>query len=232
LVGGLQSDSIVLKEDAPRMFPDVRLVPYREAVQEALDDLVPVRLERVWEGMTREAATIKHEGFFLDYRRLKVSASAEAVYRVFADMGGAHGWPYANWLWRLRGWLDRLVSRPNTRTDIKASKKDGISLEPDGQGDPLLKAGDRIDYYRVEAVERGCMLRLHSELRAPGEGWMEWRLDEQSDQSTLVTQTAFFAPRGLPGFLYWFMLGPLHRLVFRGLIRAIRQRSEQSRRSR
>jgi Protein of unknown function (DUF2867) len=67
---------------------------------------------------------------------------------------------------------------------------------------------------------------LYSELRAPGEGWMEWRVDIAPGNKSTLTQTAFFAPRGLPGFLYWALLGPLHRLVFRGLIQAIKQRSE------
>ena len=90
---------------------------------------------------------------------------------------------------------------------------------------PRIAVGQRVDYYRVEALERDSMIRLHSELRAPGEGWMEWRVEPQGQSATL-TQTGFFAPRGLPGFAYWFLLGPLHRLVFRGLIRAIKRRSE------
>jgi hypothetical protein len=73
----------------------------------------------------------------------------------------------------------------------------------------------------VEELQPGRMLRLYSLLRAPGEGWMEWRVD-----GSRLTQTAFFAPRGLPGFLYWALLGPFHRLVFRGLIGAIKRRSE------
>ena len=81
--------------------------------------------------------------------------------------------------------------------------------------------GDEVEYYRVEEVEANRMLRLHSVLRAPGEGWMEWRIE-----GSMLQQTAFFAPRGLPGFLYWYGLGPLHRLVFRGLIREMKRRSE------
>jgi hypothetical protein len=85
--------------------------------------------------------------------------------------------------------------------------------------------GDGVDYYRVEALEQGSMMRLHSELLAPGEGWMEWRVEPRGNSCTLM-QTGFFAPSGLPGFAYWFLLGPIHRLVFRGLIRAIKRRSE------
>ena len=88
-----------------------------------------------------------------------------------------------------------------------------------------LKENSVIDYYRVEAIESNRLLRLDSELRAPGDGWMEWKV-ETFKNGSLLTQTAFFAPRGLPGFLYWYLLDPLHRLVFRGLIHAIKHRSE------
>jgi hypothetical protein len=75
-------------------------------------------------------------------------------------------------------------------------------------------------------MESNHLLRLYSLLRAPGEGWMEWQVETHGNQS-LLKQTTFFAPRGLPGFLYWHLLDPLHRLVFRGLIQAIKHRSEK-----
>ena len=89
------------------------------------------------------------------------------------------------------------------------------------QAGGISRVGDVVDYYRVAALEPGRLLRLYSTLRAPGEGWMEW-----SVEASTLKQTAFFAPRGLPGFLYWYMLGPLHRLVFRGLLRAMKRKSE------
>jgi hypothetical protein len=89
-----------------------------------------------------------------------------------------------------------------------------------------LVVGQEIDCYRVEALEPGRLLRLYSTLRAPGEGWLEWRVEPQTPEISWLAQTAFFAPRGLPGFLYWFVLGPMHRSVFRGLIEALKRRSE------
>jgi uncharacterized protein YbjT (DUF2867 family) len=219
LVGGLQSDSIVLDDLAWRTFPEIHVTPYRQAVNDALADLEPGRLERVWEGSSRDVVSLRHEGFFVDYRRLAVNAPVQAVYRTVSGLGGRGGWLYANWLWRLRGWLDDLVSPPRARRNTRGRKG------PEAAGS-LLQVGELVDYYRVEALEPGRMVRLHSELRAPGEGWMEWRVEPTHDHASILTQTAFFAPRGLPGFLYWFLLAPLHRLVFRGLIRAIGKRSE------
>lgn len=209
LIGGLQSDSIVLDDSARRLFPGIELIPYRQAVTESLADLVPARLERIWEGLGRDVVSMKHEGFFVDYRRIEVKASSESVYRVFTSMGGRNGWPYVNWLWTLRGWLDQLLGGPGLR----------------GRGE-VLRQDSALDYYRVESLEPNHLLRLQSELRAPGVGWMEWRVESMSTSQSILAQTAFFAPRGFGGFLYWFLLYPLHSLVFRGLIKAVKQRSE------
>jgi uncharacterized protein YbjT (DUF2867 family) len=209
LVGGLQSDSVVLDDVARRVFPEIRLIPYNDALQIALKDLRPERLERVWEGFSGTTVRMKHEGFFIDYRRQAVRACPEDVFASLRRMGGQQGWPYADWLWRLRGWLDAMI---------------GSLSKPRGR-DRRSPSEERVGYYRVETAEPPRLLRLYSELRAPGEGWMEWRV-EASDEGSVLTQTAFFAPRGLPGFAYWFILGPVHRMVFRGLLRALKMLSE------
>lgn len=215
LVDGLRTDSIVRDNSAQRVFSSVKLIGYEEAVSSSLEKLHPEMLEPVWADGACEVNVIKHEGFFVDYRCVEVNASPESVYRVFASMGGREGWPYANWLWQLRGWLDKLFG--------------GVGLR--GRNE-MPQENDVIDYYRVESLDSDCMVRLHSELRAPGDGWMEWRVDivpagePASAQTSVLTQTAFFAPRGLSGFLYWYLLYPLHSFVFRGLIQSIAKQSE------
>ena len=209
LVGGLQSDSVVMDDAARGAFPAIDLIPYAAALQIAMNDLTPRRLERVWEGFGGEVVRLKHEGFFIDYRRLEVRALPEDIFASVRRMGGKEGWPYANWLWRLRGWLDATVRVLSLR----------------GNADRPIPSDERVDYYRVEAVEQPRLLRLHSELRAPGEGWMEWRV-ESNEEGSMLTQTAFFAPRGFAGFAYWFLLGPVHRMVFRGLPEALKRESE------
>ena len=91
LVGGLQSDSVVLDDAARRTFPQVKLIPYEAAVQEAMADLKPGRLERVWEGLGRNAVIMKHEGFLVDFRRVEVQAPAKTVYGYFIEHGRQSG---------------------------------------------------------------------------------------------------------------------------------------------
>jgi hypothetical protein len=208
LVDGLRSDSVVQDDAALRFFPEVRLIGYEQGVMAALSQLRPDQLEPAWTDCDQQVKVIKHEGFFIDHRCEEVTATQGKVFQVVMALGGKNGWLYADWLWQLRGWLDSLIGGPGMR-----GRKE------------ILKVGDMLDFYRVEAIEDGRLFRLYSELKAPGEGWMEWRV-ESSDGDTRLTQTGFFAPRGLPGFLYWYLLGPFHKLVFRGLAKAIVRKSE------
>ena len=209
LVDGMRSDSLVRDDAARRTFPQICLIGYEDGVNMALSQLRPDSLEPAWTDCDRPVKVMKHEGFFIDHRCEEVASSPEKVFQVVTALGGKNGWLYAHWLWRLRGWLDRLFGGPGMR-----GRKSN------------LKVGDLVDFYRVEALKEGRLLCLHSELKAPGEGWMEWRVETDGGTTTL-SQTGFFAPRGLPGFLYWYLLGPFHKLVFRGLIKAIARKSEK-----
>jgi hypothetical protein len=208
LVDGLRSDSLVQDDTARDIFPDVHLVGYEEGVHIALGQLRPDRLEPAWLDCEGPAKFMKHEGFFIDHLCQKVNAPPGKVFQVVTALGGANGWLYADWLWKLRGWLDHLFGGP------------GMRGRPD-----ILNVGDMVDFYRVEVIDENRMFCLYSKLKAPGEGWMEWRV-ELEEGVTKLSQTGFFAPRGFWGFAYWILLSPFHRTVFRGLIRAIAWQSE------
>jgi len=220
LVAGLSSDSVVLHNDAREIFPEVRPIDFDSGTGEALTRLHPLKIERVWEDSQTSAKILKHEGFFIDHRAVQVNAETEKIFQVICRMGGENDWPFANWLWRLRGWVNQILS-PRRHEDTKAPNKE--SLVTSSLGGLVVSPGDRIDYYLVDFVEPGHLL-LHSQLHAPGEGWMEWRVTSQNGGSTL-TQTAYFAPRGFGGFVYWVLLYPLHAYVFRGMLRAIAKRA-------
>ena len=208
LVDGMRSESVVKDKSALQFFPNIRLIGYKDAVKESLSHLNPKYIEPVWKSDAPVVKIMKHEGFFIDHRCEIVNASSEKVFYVVASLGGKRGWLYANWLWKLRGWFDRLFGGPGMRGRAES-----------------LTVGGVVDFYRVEAIESGHLFRLYSELKAPGDGWMEWRI-ESDGKITRLSQTGFFTPRGLPGFLYWYGLGLFHKLVFRGLIKAIVRRSE------
>lgn len=181
LVGGLSSDSLILHDMAEKTFPEVKLMEYESAVAEALKRLHPLKIERVWEDGSGRVKFVKHEGFFVDHRAIQVSAPPEKIMEVVRRFDQSGDWFFANWLWRLRGWLD----------------------------------GRKQGFYEV-AHDAPDHVLFHSTLKAPGEGWMGWQVCDG-----MLVQTAYFAPRGLGGFLYWFLLHPVHAFVFRGLLRTI-----------
>jgi hypothetical protein len=142
----------------------------------------------------------------LDSRSATVDADAAHAFQPIQRIGGATGWFYADWLWRLRGFLDLLVGGAGMRR---------------GRRHPVdLRVGDVIDWWRVEAFEPGRYLRLVAEMRLPGRAWIEFTVEPQGG-SSLVTQTAIFDPIGLPGILYWYGIYPLHAFVFKGMLQGI-----------
>jgi uncharacterized protein YbjT (DUF2867 family) len=150
---------------------------------------------------------------YTDERERRSGAPPAAVWRVIEGIGGDHGWYSLPVAWRLRGLLDRLVGGAGLRR---------------GRTDPAhLRVGDTVDFWRVEAVERGRLLRLRAELRLPGLAWLELRVRPGDDGGSVYAQRAVFHPRGLLGHLYWWSISPFHRLIFGGMPRNITDEAER-----
>jgi len=137
---------------------------------------------------------------FVDRRERITSAAPRSVFRVFTELGGKRGWLYADWLWELRGVLDRLVGGIGTRRGRRSAT--------------ALRVGDAVDFWRVEAYRPFELLRLRAEMKLPGEAWLEFETMLRDDGSTTLRQTAFFDPRGAFGFLYWYAVLPFHEFIF------------------
>jgi uncharacterized protein YndB with AHSA1/START domain len=155
-----------------------------------------------------------HEGMILEHHQRVVNASPEAVYQVFTRLGGKRGWFNLNWVWEMRGFLDRMVG--------------GVGFRR-GRRDPdELQLGDALDFWRVETLEPGQLLRLRTEMKMPGKAWLQWQVTPREKKKAFLTQTTFFAPKGLMGWLYWYTVYPLHKLIFRKLIDQIATRAISS----
>ena len=205
-------------EDARALFPGILPFDATEALRVALAALDAGEVETHWSdalatslGDVRPVLLAGYEGMLLEQRQIVVPAAPQAVFRAFTGIGGEVGWLAWRWAWRVRGMLDRLVG--------------GVGLQR-GRRDPdHLRVGDALDVWRVEAVEPEQLLRLRAEMKMPGRAWLQFRVTAQEEGASLLTQTAFFAPRGLVGLLYWYGLYPVHAFVFRGLVRAVAARA-------
>jgi uncharacterized protein YbjT (DUF2867 family) len=219
LIEGLRNEVIVRDPIARNLFSDLQPIGYEEAVKMALNTLEVEQVESTWtdsiSSSLRDLPIVKlenSEGMITETRHLEVYAQPETIYKVITSLGGKNGWFYADWLWHLRGIIDRAVG--------------GVGLRRGRRHPTELRIGDTLDFYRVETLEQNKLMRLRAEMKVPGKAWMEFRIHHPEDGTSLITQTAYFAPKGLFGHLYWYILYPIHALVFSGLINAIGSRSE------
>lgn len=218
LILGLKNENKVTDFSAKELFPDIQPSTYELALERALTRLDAGTVETRWTDAAGDASPhvilTSREGLILEHRRRPVSAPPQNVFQTVSGIGGERGWFFLNAAWRLRGAIDRMIG--------------GVGLRR-GRRDPdQLRVGDALDFWRVEAVEPNHLIRLRAEMKVPGKAWLEFQVDpHQEGQTSILSQTAFFAPKGLWGLLYWYALYPLHGIIFSGLIREIVRRSEK-----
>ncbi len=219
LIEGLRNEVIVRDDTARKFFPNIQPVTFAVAVSRALEKLKASEVETSWADALVSsqpdaipAVLTTHEGMFLEQRQEFVKATPSAVFQAFASLGGSNGWLYFDWAWYLRGLLDRLVG--------------GVGLRRGRRHPTEVRVGDALDFWRVEAVETDRLLRLRAEMKVPGLAWLQFKAEPLEGGGTKLIQTAFFAPKGLFGLLYWYGLYPLHGLIFSGMIHKLAQRAE------
>jgi uncharacterized protein YbjT (DUF2867 family) len=220
LIEGLRYDIVVREDTAQRLFPNIHPIDYRTSVRLALADLCPERVDTAWldaqaalGGDTEPAVTVLREGMYVYRLNRLVNALPEAVYATFAGLGGERGWLYANWAWRLRGIVDRLLG--------------GVGFRRGRRHPGEVAMGDAVDFMRVDAVEPGRLLRLRLEVKMPGRFWLQFEAHPLGKGRTRLVQTVFFDSYGLLGVLYWHAFHWLHILVFSGLADEIVHQAER-----
>ena len=207
LAEGLRNRVVCRDAEAQRLLPQP-LLGVREAIRAALDRVAHDEVETSWSMAGAVPGDPDWSGgtVFGDRRSLLVEAAPDAVYRAVVRIGGGQGWYAADWLWRVRGALDRLAGGPGLRRGRRHPEQVGY--------------GEALDFWRVVAVEPGRRLALRAEMRLPGEALLEFTIEPQGSGS-LLTQTARFRPRGLAGLAYWYAVLPLHAVVFEGMLQGI-----------
>ena len=220
LIEGLHAEIVVHDDLARRLFPTIQPLDYQTAVHLALGRLQSETVETSWsdalvvtQGDTRPLTLTTSEGMMLERRRLTLDLPPAPVFCAYTGLGGERGWLYLNWTWQVRGWIDKLVG--------------GVGLRRGRRHPQDIRVGEALDFWRVEAVEPDRLMRLRAEMKVPGKAWLEFQSIPQPDGSTLLTQSAYFAARGIAGFLYWYLLYPIHGFIFSGLIRKVADRAQE-----
>ena len=211
LIDGLRNPTVVTSDAALRDFA-IRPRSLRTAVREAMLQEDTAFAGKRWADLT-DLEDLPHryggkaEGTRLvDHRHTVVSVSPERAFAAIERIGGGNGWYACNWLWQLRGWMDRMIGGPG----MSRGRRDPERLEP----------GETLDCWKVELCERPRRLRLAAEMKMPGRGWLEFEVVPR-DGDVTIHQTAVFDPRGVGGLAYWYSIWPLHELVFRRMLAGI-----------
>ena len=223
LVNSMKVDVICRDDRLARML-GIEPMPYEAAVETAFRRIEQNMVVSSWtdsmvssspKGVLSPYINIPQYGCFQDQKVEDVpSTEVGRVWQNILCIGGERGWYYGNFLWKIRGILDKLVG--------------GIGLRR-GRRDPEhLEAGDALDFWRVLVADPDeRRLLLYAEMRLPGEAWLEFHLKPSGNDFQLV-QTATFRPKGIGGRLYWYSVEPLHFFVFRGMIRSIIKYEKQN----
>lgn len=212
LVESLKNEVVAQPSEIRNLIPDPPggLTPLDRAVKLALVKIKDARVETRWSdasvpGTPSEPLPTDPDwaggSLYKDVRVVRGLDPVETVWARVEAIGGDNGYSTASWAWELRGLADRLVG--------------GVGLRR-GRRDPnLLQVGDAVDFWRVEQLERPKLLRLRAEMKMPGLAWLEFAVEPDAETGgTILTQVAIYAPRGLLGHLYWWLVWPMHGLVF------------------
>ncbi len=209
LVEGLKSETTVQNDNAPRYFPDIVPLPYDQAVSKALEELEQHEvISRFSNNVAGIACDIvgnddPASSILRDIRILPLEGvSTAAVFNAACSIGGENGWYTYNFLWRLRGFLDKLVG--------------GYGINRGRRINNELRIGDALDFWKVVDIKQNKRLLLHAQMKVPGKAWLEF--DIQPDQ---LVQTAHFYPNGIWGRIYWYAVMPIHNFVFVNLAKQI-----------
>lgn len=215
IIESVRFPTVVQDHSAEKVF-HIEPLGIKEAIEDALAD--EDRVLTHWSdslsasGRQPDWTNTRFGNRIIDSRTIEVSVPPIDAFTPIRRLGGTTGWYYGNALWHMRGFIDLLVG--------------GVGLRR-GRRDPdALHVGDFLDFWRVEAIEPNHRLLLKAEMKLPGRAWLEFVVEPTSHGST-IKQTAIFDPVGLSGLLYWYVLYPIHRLIFAGMLRGIVRSAEK-----
>ena len=211
LVSSLKNE-VVCQDNRIQSIVPIKVLTYEETLRLTLDRIQQRYVISSWKDAIHHN-TIDHNflnymevpthGCFHDKRTITFTRSKEEVIENIWSIGGDRGWYYGNWMWRFRGFMDKLFG--------------GVGLRRGRRSQNDLKPGDALDFWRVLlADKKSGRLLLFAEMKLPGDAWLEFRI-----QDNVLHQTATFRPLGLWGRIYWYAVLPFHGLIFPGMIRNI-----------
>ncbi len=203
---------VIAKDNELEKMLGVEPIPYKQAVELAFQKIDQNNIISSWKdslassfrnSSLMENIQVPTDGCFSDKREKVIEGDPDVVLKNIWSIGGNHGWYYGNWMWKIRGILDKAFG--------------GVGLRRGRTHPHHINPGDSLDFWRVlVADKKNKRLLLYAEMKLPGEAWLEFKIKEKNNKNYLQ-QTATFRPIGLAGRLYWYSVLPFHYFVFEGM---------------
>jgi len=223
LVDSMETE-VVHQKNSLDLLLNIQPISYKEAVKLAFQRIEQNNVVSSWkdslvssydDNTLLEHIKVPTKGCYRDRRKMEITTSVEQVLCNMWSIGGERGWYYGNWLWNIRGFLDKLWG--------------GVGLRRGRTNTNTIYTGDSIDFWRVLAADKvNKRLLLYAEMKLPGEAWLEFKIIQKNNTSYLQ-QTATFRPVGVAGRLYWYAEYPFHLFIFNGMAKnLIRYRNNSS----
>ncbi|MBU6169011.1 MAG: DUF2867 domain-containing protein [Bacteroidetes bacterium] len=204
---------VIARDNRLQQILGIQPMTYKQAVELAFERIEQHSVVSSWKdalassGMDNnllDHANIPQFGCNIDFKEKEITGLEEKVLSNIWSIGGERGWYYGNWLWKFRGFIDKLWG--------------GVGLRRGRTHPTNIHSGDSLDFWRVLAADKGRKrLLLYAEMILPGEAWLEFKIVERG-QKSFLQQTATFRPKGMMGRLYWLAVLPLHVFLFEGMI--------------
>ena len=208
LIEGLKSEVVIQNDNAKKYFPNIKPLSFLVAVKKAVEMIERNQVISRWSDNSGKIWDRNHskeiaDAIFFDRKEKDISnLSKKNIYKTFTSIGGENGWFDYDFLWEIRGFIDKMIG--------------GVGLKR-GRRDPnKLRMGDSLDFWKVVDVKENERLLLYAQMKVPGNAWLEFKIEDNK-----LIQSAYFYPRGVFGRLYWYILIPIHYLVFNNMINSI-----------
>lgn len=216
LVKSMKNEVICRDTRIQHIIP-LHLQTYEEMLRMALDRIQNRNVISSWKDAFNSDTILPNSldyvevpihGCLIDRRTVEFSRPASEVIENVWNIGGNRGWYAANWMWGIRGVLDKMAG--------------GVGLRRGRRDQKDLKSGDALDFWRVLVADKSAgRLLLYAEMKLPGEAWLEFKISETAAGNKVLAQTATFRPLGLWGRLYWYSLLPFHGFIFPKMAKSI-----------
>ncbi|MBP7742286.1 MAG: SDR family oxidoreductase [Aliarcobacter sp.] len=208
LIEGLKSEVTIQNDNAKKHFPEIHPISYENSVKNAIKEIEENQVISRWNDTgngiwEKNKSNEISQALYIDRKEIDISnIEHQKIYQAFTSIGGENGWFDFDFLWEIRGFIDKMIG--------------GVGLKRGRRSQCDLRISDCLDFWKVVDLKENERLLLYAQMKVPGEAWLEFRIKDNK-----LIQSAYFYPKGVLGRLYWYTLVPLHYFVFNNMIKSI-----------